>query len=69
MSSFNLIFTKTLKKFTKFILIKFYAVFLCDLRNHFISHHFLSQMGLLFSVNDEKNVYKKIVSYSLDENK
>jgi hypothetical protein len=26
-------------------------------------------MGLLFSVNDEKNVYKKIVSYSLDENK
>jgi hypothetical protein len=36
-------------------------VFLCELRNHFISHHFLSNIGLLFSVDDEKNVYKKIV--------
>ncbi len=40
-------------------------VFLCELRNHFLSYHFLSDTGLLFSVNDEKNVYKKIVNYSL----
>jgi hypothetical protein len=40
-------------------------VFLCELRNHLISHHFLSDIGLLFSVNDEKDVYKKIVNYSL----
>jgi hypothetical protein len=40
-------------------------VLLCELRNHFILHHFLNDIGLLFSVNDEKNVYKKIVNYSL----
>ncbi len=40
-------------------------VFLCELRNRFISYHFLSDIRLLFSVNDEKNVYKKIVNYSL----
>jgi hypothetical protein len=40
-------------------------IFLCELRSHFISHHFLSDIGLLFSVNDEKDVYKKIVNYSL----
>jgi hypothetical protein len=40
-------------------------VFLCELRNHFIAHHFLSDIGLLFYVNDEKDVYKKIVDYSL----
>jgi hypothetical protein len=39
--------------------------FLCELRNHFISYHFLGDIGLLFSVNDEKNVYKKTVNYSL----
>jgi len=36
-------------------------VFLQELRNHFISHNFLSNIGLLFSVDNEKNVYKKIV--------
>jgi len=36
-------------------------VFLRELRNYFISHNFLSHIGLLFYVDDEKNVYKKIV--------
>jgi hypothetical protein len=40
-------------------------VFLCELRNHFISYHFLRDIGLLFSVNDEKSVYKKLINYSL----
>ncbi len=31
-------------------------VFLCVLRNYFVLHHFLTDIGLLFSVNDEKNV-------------
>jgi len=45
-------------------LTKFYS-FCANRRNYLVLHPILSDVGLLFSINDKKNVYKKIVNCSL----